>query len=162
MRITAVDPAPPTGHAWHACVHAVEQAQSRAGVGPNVSIRRHEERGPGSYRYFESIHVTSGGGYYRPAAVLPPAASPLSAAAIGAAVVVTGLAALGAAFYRNYGLTTFAENRRWLLTLLWPLLFPFSSKFREEFATALRGEPRGKAARQAAGQGQPGGSEAGR
>jgi hypothetical protein len=38
-------------------------AESRSGQ-TNVRIRSSEERAPGSYRYYQSITITNGGGYY--------------------------------------------------------------------------------------------------
>ncbi|KAG2486068.1 hypothetical protein HYH03_015274 [Edaphochlamys debaryana] len=115
---------------------------------PNVDITRQEERGPGTYRYYERIQITSGGpgrGAYT--ALPPPAAATLApgpglggGALLGIAVAVGGWAALTAAFNRNYHLTVYAESKRWMLLLLWPLLVLFSPKFREQWAAVVRGE----------------------
>ncbi|GLC39906.1 hypothetical protein PLESTM_000964900 [Pleodorina starrii] len=122
-------------------------------AGPNVDIQRQEESGPGMYRYYERIQITSGGGSGRttyigqppPAAaasVVAPAPS-LNPAFVGALVLAGGYLTLTAAFNKNYPLTNYAESKRWLLLALWPLLFLFSPKFREQFNAAVRGERAG-------------------
>lgn len=58
-------------------------------------------------------------------------------------MLVGSYLALTAAFARNYALTNYAESKRWLLVMLWPLLFLFSPKFREQFAAAVRGQKAG-------------------
>ncbi|KAG2427458.1 hypothetical protein HXX76_012394 [Chlamydomonas incerta] len=115
---------------------------------PEVDITRQEERGAGYYRYYERIQITSGGGGRAHSSAPPPAAASLSPAAsgpgpaalLGVAVILGGYAALTAAFNRNYQLTSYAEQKRWLLLALWPLLFLFSPKFREQFLAAVKGE----------------------
>lgn len=47
-------------------------------------------------------------------------------------------AAATAAFNRRYGLTTYREESRWRLLLLWPLLLLTSPEFREQFWAAVR------------------------
>lgn len=74
------------------------------------------------------------------ASLSPAAAGPGPAALLSVAVLVGGYAALTAAFNRNYQLTSYAEQKRWLLLALWPLLFLFSPKFREQFSAAVKGE----------------------
>ncbi|GFR41880.1 hypothetical protein Agub_g2663 [Astrephomene gubernaculifera] len=116
---------------------------------PNVDIQRQEERGPGMYRYYERIQITSGGGRSLSYGALPaPAVSSVSTTTapsiatpllVSAMVTVGGYAALTTAFNRNYQLTTYAESKRWLLLLLWPLLVLFSPKFREQFVAAVQG-----------------------
>lgn len=57
------------------------------------------------------------------------------------AVVMAGAyAAVTAAFNRNYGLTTYKQQGKWQLLLLWPFLIPFSNSFRQQFVSALKGE----------------------
>lgn len=49
-------------------------------------------------------------------------------------------AAVTAAFNRNYGLTTYKQQGKWQLLLLWPVLVMFSKNFRQQFTNALKGE----------------------
>ncbi|KXZ41210.1 hypothetical protein GPECTOR_647g762 [Gonium pectorale] len=113
---------------------------------PNVDIQRQEERGPGTYRYYERIQITSGGGGGRVVAVPPTAATTLAApppaagvspALVGALIAVGSYVAVTAAFNRNYHLTSYTEQKRWLLLALWPLLVLFSPKFREHIERFL-------------------------
>lgn len=48
-------------------------------------------------------------------------------------------AAATAAFNRQFSLTTYREESRWRLLLLWPLLLLTSAEFREQFWAAVRG-----------------------
>lgn len=57
------------------------------------------------------------------------------------AVISAGAyAAVTAAFNRNYELTTYKQQGKWQLLLLWPFLLPFSKNFRQQFVSALKGE----------------------
>lgn len=55
-------------------------------------------------------------------------------------------AAATAAFNRSYGLTTFREQSRWKLLLLWPFLLLTSAEFRQQWWAAVRGQRVGPAA----------------
>ncbi len=74
-------------------------------------------------------------------AALSPAVG--TAGLLGGVVLVGSYLALTVAFARNYALTNYMESKRWLLVMLWPLLFLFSPKFREQFAAAVRGQKAG-------------------
>lgn len=104
---------------------------------PGIRIQRKEERGSGSYRYYQSIHISTGS-ISRPYA--PPAhnsmASPLL---LGACIIAGAYAAVTSVFWRNYELTTYSEQGKWKLVLLWPVLASLSSQFRQQFIPALRG-----------------------
>jgi hypothetical protein len=122
-----------------------QQQQQDGGTGGlRARIERSEQRGVGSYRYYEHIEIRSGPYYYAP----PPAysslpahaAAPLPLAALAVAVAVVW-AAVTAAFARNYALTTFADAAKARLLLTWPYLLAFSKKFRAQFVSALRGRP---------------------
>jgi hypothetical protein len=84
--------------------------------------------------------------------------SHLNTPLVAAAVLAGGWAALTAAFLRNYPLTTYAESKRWLLALLWPLLLFVSPKFRAQWQAAVRGE-RPPSERSGPGSGGSGGSD---
>lgn len=76
-------------------------------------------------------------------AVLTPAhtAAPMFSPLLLAAVVLAGAyAAITTAFNRNYELTTYKQQGKWQLVLLWPVLALFSRGFRQQFSSALRGE----------------------
>lgn len=107
---------------------------------PAVRIERREERAPGSYRYYESIQIRSGG--TSSMTVLTPAHSTaLFSPLLFAALVLAGAyAAVTAAFNRNYELTTYKQQGKWQLLLAWPLLALFSKNFRQQFISALKGE----------------------
>lgn len=133
---------------------AVERARSMQVQpgSPDVRIQRQEQRGPGTYRYYESIEIRSGGGGYNAmlapgVAVGPPAPLLLLAALLAGAYV-----AVSAAFWRNFGATTFADKHRWKLVPLWPLLALFNERFRQQFVEAVWGK------RNVQGQGQQGDS----
>lgn len=90
-------------------------------------------------RYYESIQIRSGSSM----AVLTPAhtAAPMFSPLLLAAVVLAGAyAAITTAFNRNYELTTYKQQGKWQLVLLWPVLALFSRGFRQQFSSALRGE----------------------
>jgi hypothetical protein len=58
-----------------------------------------------------------------------------------AALVLAGAyAAVTAAFNRNYELTTYKQQGKWQLLLMWPVLALFSKNFRQQFVSALKGE----------------------
>eukprot|EP00882_Tetradesmus_deserticola_P006985 GHRQ01007357.1.p1 GENE.GHRQ01007357.1~~GHRQ01007357.1.p1 ORF type:complete len:250 (+),score=99.69 GHRQ01007357.1:379-1128(+) len=107
---------------------------------PGVRIERQEERAPGSYRYFESIQIRSGG--TTSMTVLTPAHSTsLFSPLLFAALVLAGAyAAVTAAFNRNFELTTYKAQGKWQLLLMWPVLAPLSRNFRQQFVSALKGE----------------------
>lgn len=57
------------------------------------------------------------------------------------AVMTAGAyAAVTAAFNRNYDLTTYKQQGKWQLLLVWPFLLTLSQKFRHQFVSALKGE----------------------
>lgn len=56
-----------------------------------------------------------------------------------------------AAFNRRFSLTTYREESRWRLLLLWPLLLLTSAEFREQFWAAVRGRRAGGGGNVAAG-----------
>jgi len=131
---------------------AVEQARAQAqasasssaqsyqtelwGAQPNVQIRRSEERGSSSYRYYESISITSGGPRYYTVPAHAAGPSPL----LFVAALLAGIyAALAAAFARNFHLTTYQDRARWWMALAWPLLLLFSPAYRAQFLAAVRG-----------------------
>ncbi|GBF88972.1 hypothetical protein Rsub_01471 [Raphidocelis subcapitata] len=128
---------------------------------PGVRIERSEQRGVGSYRFYESIEIRSG-----PLTALVPAPAHAPAAPLFSPLLVAALA-LGAAwagvtalFARNYGLTLFSERSKARLLATWPYLAAFSGRFREQFVSALRGR-RVKAAESAGGGGGGGGGASG-
>lgn len=76
-------------------------------------------------------------------AVLSPTHSttPVFSPLLFAAVLAAGAyAAVTAAFNRNYDLTTYKQQGKWQLLLLWPVLVMFSNNFRQQFTSALKGE----------------------
>lgn len=102
--------------------------------------REWKSESPGQRVYFsESITVYNGQGalyqqspYYlshHPGLSFPGLL--LLSALLGAWLSVT------VAFNKRYHMTVYAENRRWMILILWPLLLLFSPKFREEFFTVL-------------------------
>ncbi|KAF6260362.1 hypothetical protein COO60DRAFT_900351 [Scenedesmus sp. NREL 46B-D3] len=107
---------------------------------PGVRIERREERAPGSYRYYESIQIRSGSTHSM-TALTPAHSTSLASPLLFAALVLAGAyAAITAAFNRNYELTTFKEQGKLQLLLMWPVLAPFSKSFRQQFVSALKGE----------------------
>jgi hypothetical protein len=92
-------------------------------------------------RYYESIQIHSGP---RMTAIVPlqtATPSPFISPVLLAAAVLTGMyAALSAVFARNYDLTTYQQQKRWQLLLLWPVLVVVSKQFRQQWLSALRGE----------------------
>lgn len=103
-----------------------------------VRIERREERGAGSYRYYESITIRGGGAQMVQLAPTHSLPSPLLAAALAVVAVYTALTAL---FARNFELTAYKRDlrSRVSLVLLWPALAALSSRFREQWWCALRG-----------------------
>jgi hypothetical protein len=91
-------------------------------------------------RYYESIQIRSGG--VSSMTVLTPAQStPLFSPLLFAALILSGAyAAVTAAFNRNYELTTYKQQGKWQLLLMWPVLVLFSKNFRQQFVSALKGE----------------------
>jgi hypothetical protein len=74
--------------------------------------------------------------------VLTPAHSTaLFSPLLFAALMLAGAyAAVTAAFNRNFELTTYKQQGKWQLLLMWPLLVLFSNNFRQQFVSALKGE----------------------
>ena len=102
--------------------------------------REWKSESPGQRVYFsESVTVYNGRGglnqgpsslNYHPGIGFPGIL--LLSLLLGAWVSVT------AAFNKRYHMTVYAENRRWTILILWPLLILFSPKFRQEFFTVLQ------------------------
>lgn len=107
---------------------------------PGVKIERREERGPGSYRYFESIHIRSGSSMSITTLTPAPSTAVFNPLLLIAVVMAGAYAAITAAFNRNYDLTTYKQGGKWQLLLLWPFLLPLSKSFRQQFISALKGE----------------------
>ncbi|KAG1675776.1 hypothetical protein FOA52_012432 [Chlamydomonas sp. UWO 241] len=137
---------------------AQEQAQrSRSAGEPEVRVERFEDRGPGRFTYYESVHITSSfpsaaGAYATPGAGFSPLL-------VVAALAAGAYAAVTAAFARAYHLTTYRENMwKWALILCWPVLAIGSRRFRQQLVSVLQGK-HGAAARPP-GEGQGGGGSA--
>lgn len=47
-----------------------------------------------------------------------------------------------AEFLKRFHMTPYAENKKWLLALLWPILVLISSEFRGQFLDMLKGSRR--------------------
>lgn len=98
-----------------------------------------------SYRSesFTVIGVPPGGC----ATYAPPATAQLGGLAgaplLAAAALVGFWAAAAARFHQHFQLTTFKDQHRWWMVLLWPLLLLLSSEFRQQFLAALRGRQAG-------------------
>ena len=89
------------------------------------------------HSYYESIQISSGGGFYSHATSSPAAFSPTLLVAAGAALAY---AAVASAFLARFSDTTYAPGKRWQLALLWPFLVVFSSSFRQQLWQALTGK----------------------
>jgi hypothetical protein len=72
-----------------------------------------------------------------PAHTTPPFFSPLLLAAL---ILSGAYAAVTAAFARNFELTTYQQQRKWQLLLMWPVLAIASPQFRRQLVSALKGE----------------------
>lgn len=91
-------------------------------------------------RYYESIQIRSGSSIttLTPAhTTMPGLFSPLLFVAL---VFAGAYAAVTAAFARNYDLTTYGQQSKWKLLLLWPVLALLNKPFWRQFSSALRGE----------------------
>ncbi|KAL6763355.1 hypothetical protein V8C86DRAFT_2499488 [Haematococcus lacustris] len=108
-------------------------------TGPNLQIKRSEQRGVGSYSYYESISINNSGSY---ALARQPVASPglFSPLLLAATLTAAAWALLAAQFARNVHLTKFSNDSGWRLGLMWPVLLATSPDFRQQFWCALRGQ----------------------
>eukprot|EP00195_Chlamydomonas_chlamydogama_P010732 CAMPEP_0202906644 /NCGR_PEP_ID=MMETSP1392-20130828/39875_1 /ASSEMBLY_ACC=CAM_ASM_000868 /TAXON_ID=225041 /ORGANISM="Chlamydomonas chlamydogama, Strain SAG 11-48b" /LENGTH=219 /DNA_ID=CAMNT_0049595267 /DNA_START=282 /DNA_END=942 /DNA_ORIENTATION=+ len=115
-----------------------EATQQLQPGGPDVRIERREEYGLNSYRYYQSVQITSRPYTLRTAAATEaPFFSPL----LLVATILTGAyAAVAVAFARNFDLTTYSASSRLPLVLLWPILAIFNKRYRDQLFAALRGE----------------------
>lgn len=118
-------------------------AQAQQGViisEPGIQVRRSEERGVNSYRYYESISISSGPTRYHYGPQLTAGGLGPSPWLFAVAMMAGAYAALAAAFTRNLRLTTYNSKTGWQLGLLWPFLVVTSKGFREQFFAAVRGQ----------------------
>eukprot|EP00210_Caulerpa_lentillifera_P004602 g4388.t1 len=98
----------------------------------NVEIRKSEQRTRNSYQYYEVVTVTHGAGLnsMRTAQMTnTPFSGFMTALMLAAAAVY---AFLTYRFNKNYERSTFQEDKRLKLSLLWPALL-ISPEFRQKF-----------------------------
>eukprot|EP00200_Dunaliella_tertiolecta_P004613 CAMPEP_0202351174 /NCGR_PEP_ID=MMETSP1126-20121109/7934_1 /ASSEMBLY_ACC=CAM_ASM_000457 /TAXON_ID=3047 /ORGANISM="Dunaliella tertiolecta, Strain CCMP1320" /LENGTH=193 /DNA_ID=CAMNT_0048943257 /DNA_START=161 /DNA_END=742 /DNA_ORIENTATION=- len=125
---------------------AEEQAQAQADalryerVNDSIRIRRSEEQGVGSYRYYESISISSGPGYYVSMQQQPVPTTGVSPLVFVAAMLAGAYAVLAAAFAKNFNLTIYSPKYRPWMSLGWPFLLPFNKSFRTQFLAAIKGQ----------------------
>lgn len=137
---------------------AVQQEAQAAGASGRQAVQEHS--GPCGYHWQRS-YARNGPGYqeyrsesYSVIGVPPPGRcgmmhapppsalhmDPLSSLGLLLAAALAGFwVAATAAFNRRFSLTTYREESRWRLLLLWPLLLLTSAEFREQFWAAVRG-----------------------
>lgn len=119
----------------------VKEVQKQQQQLPGVRVERSEQRGYGSYRYYESIEIRTGPMTALAPATYAPGPASLSSPLLIAALALGALwAAFTALFAKNYNLTLFSDSARWRLLLTWPYLAAFSGRFRTQFLSALRGQ----------------------
>jgi len=101
-----------------------------------IRIEKAEQRSEGSQLYYESVVVTGGG----PWTAQPAASSTLPLAGSLWTAVLLMLASVYAfltyRFNRNYQFSTFREDQRVKLSVLWPGLL-VSPSFREKFTKII-------------------------
>ncbi|PRW56838.1 Peptidyl-prolyl cis-trans isomerase FKBP20- chloroplastic [Chlorella sorokiniana] len=108
--------------------------------------RTYSRNGPGYQEYrSESFAVVGAPPAHCGMMHAPPSSAlhmdPLSSLSLLLAAALAGFwAAMTTAFNRRFSLTTYREESRWRLLLLWPFLLVTSAEFREQFWAARRPE----------------------
>jgi hypothetical protein len=108
--------------------------------------RTYSRNGPGYQEYrSESFAVVGAPPAHCGMMHAPPSSAlhmdPLSSLSLLLAAALAGFwAAMTTAFNRRFSLTTYREESRWRLLLLWPFLLVTSAEFREQFWAAVRGQ----------------------
>ncbi|KAF5834356.1 hypothetical protein DUNSADRAFT_8979 [Dunaliella salina] len=105
-----------------------------------IRIRRGEEQGMGSYRYYESISISSGPGHYVSMQQQPVPTTGVSPLVFVAAMLAGAYAVLAAAFAKNFNLTIYSPKYRPWMSLAWPFILPFNKSFRTQFLAAIKGQ----------------------